>query len=42
MAKRFDKQFVVELGYESSELESNIPSKDSSNDTFYLGGSWNF
>ncbi len=42
LAKSFGKQFVVELGYESSELESNIPSKDASNDTFYLGGTWNF
>jgi long-subunit fatty acid transport protein len=36
------KQFVVEFGYESSELESNLPSKDASNDTYYLGGTWNF
>lgn len=42
LAKSFGKQFVVEFGYESSELESNLPSKDASNDTYYLGGTWNF
>lgn len=42
MAKSFGPRFVVELGYESGERESNLPGKDASNDSVYAGGTWAF
>lgn len=38
MARRFGRRFVVEFGVESSERESNLPGKDASNDSVYVGG----
>jgi long-subunit fatty acid transport protein len=42
LARSFGKQFVVELGYESGKRDSNIPSKDASNESLYFGGTWKF
>lgn len=42
VAKDFGKKFTVEVGYEARDRESNIASKDASNDSFYIGGVFKF
>lgn len=42
VAKDFGKKFTVEVGYEARDRESNIASKDASNDSFYVGGVFKF
>lgn len=42
LAKDFGKQLTIEAGYETRDRDSNIPSKDASNDSVYIGGTWKF
>ena len=42
LAKDFGKQLTIEAGYETRDRNSNIPSKDASNDSIYIGGTWKF
>ncbi len=41
-SKDFGKRFSVEVGFETRERESNIPSKDAENDSFYIGATYKF
>jgi len=42
LAKDIGKQFSLELGYETRDRQSNIPSKNAGNDSVYFGGAWKF
>ena len=42
LAKDFGKQLTIETGYETRDRDSSIPSKDASNDSVYIGGTWKF
>ncbi len=42
LSRRFGRRFVVELGLESGERESNLPGKDASNDSVYTSGTFAF
>ena len=42
VSKDFGKKFTVEVGYEARDRDSNIDSKDASNDSFYIGATYKF
>ena len=42
VTKNFGEMFTAEIGYESGDRDSNIASKDASNNSFYIGGTFKF
>jgi hypothetical protein len=42
LAKDFGKHFTAAMGYETKDRESNIPSKNTENDSIYIEGTYKF
>jgi hypothetical protein len=42
LAKRFNKSFEMALSYETRDLDSSINTKDATNHSYMISGTWKF